>query len=83
MDNQMKNDNHKFDYEIPRKLEFQNGADATGMWFAAAVFFAVLAAAVIVYRNSDSDIRTAANDTMPAAAQQSDPIAPAPMLQQR
>ena len=66
---------------LPAKLEFENAADATGLWFAAAVFCAVLAAAVIVYRTGNTDFRTASNDAMPAAAQ-SDPGAPAPIVPQ-
>ncbi|MGO8922777.1 MAG: hypothetical protein ACLQF4_07555 [Xanthobacteraceae bacterium] len=39
--------------------------DASGMWFAAAVLFAVLAAGIIVYRAANDDIiRTASNDTL-------------------
>lgn len=58
--------------ERPRKVEFSNGADAIGLWFAAAILCAVLTAGVIVYRNANSDIVTAANDLpshAPAIAQ--------------
>jgi hypothetical protein len=41
------------------------------MWFAAAVLFAVLAAGIIIYRAANDDIRTAANDTLPAPASSS------------
>ena len=54
--------------ELPPKREFENAADAAGLWFAAAVVFAVLAAGIIVYRSSNSDIVTAANDPAPPAA---------------
>ena len=37
------------------KLEDQNAADATGLWFAAAVLCAFLAAGVIVYRTAVSE----------------------------
>jgi hypothetical protein len=61
------------DYEdrgLHPDLEFKTAADATGYWFAAAVFFAFLAAGIIVYRTANSDVRTASIDT-PAAAQTS------------
>jgi hypothetical protein len=48
-------------------LEFKTSADAAGYWFAAAVFFAFLAAGIIVYRTANFDTRTASID-MPAAA---------------
>jgi hypothetical protein len=35
---------------LPTKLELENTMDASGMWFAAAVLFAVLAAGIIIYR---------------------------------
>jgi hypothetical protein len=79
------NENPNFDgdgFKSDPQLEFQHGADATGYWFAAAALFAVLAAAIIVYRGANSEFQTAANDPMPAAAQ-SDPINPAPLLQAR
>lgn len=53
--------------ERPRKVEFSNGADAIGLWFAAAILCAVLTAGVIVYKTGNSDMVTAAND-LPAAA---------------
>jgi hypothetical protein len=60
---------HDFKFELPVKLEFENAADATGLWFAAAVMFAVLAAIIIVYRIGDADTRMASNDIIPAATQ--------------
>ena len=56
--------------ELPDKLRLENTVDTSGMWFAAAVLFAVLAAGIIIYRAND-DIRTAANDTLPAPASSS------------
>ena len=57
--------------ELPSELELENTVDASGMWFAAAVLFAVLAAGIIIYRAANDDIRTAANDTPPAPASSS------------
>jgi hypothetical protein len=64
------------DSNLPSELEFANAADAMGLWFALAVVLAVLAAGVIVYRNGNSDIVSAANEPMPAAAH-SDPLSAA------
>jgi hypothetical protein len=64
------------DCNLSSALEFANAADATGLWFALAVVLAILAAGVIVYRSGNSDIVTAANEPMPAAAH-SDPLSPA------
>jgi len=50
----------------PTKLRLENTVDTSGMWFTAAVLFAVLAAGVIIYRAANDDTRTAANDTLPA-----------------
>ena len=52
--------------ELPTELRLENTVDTSGMWFAAAVLFAVLAAGIIIYRAANDDIRTAANDTLPA-----------------
>jgi hypothetical protein len=57
--------------ELPIKLKLENTMDTSGMWFAAAVLFAVLAAGIIIYRAVNDDIRTAANDTLPAPASSS------------
>jgi len=57
--------------ELPTELELENTLDTGGMWFAAAVLFAVLAAGIIIYRAANDDIRTAANDTLPAPASSS------------
>jgi hypothetical protein len=57
--------------ELPSGLELENTVDTSGMWFAAAVLFAVLAAGIIIYRAVNDDIRTAANDTLPAPASSS------------
>ena len=52
--------------EVPTELKLENTLDTSGMWFAAAALFAVLAAGIIIYRAANDDIRTAANDTLPA-----------------
>jgi hypothetical protein len=57
--------------QLPTELELENTLDTGGMWFAAAVLFAVLAAGIIIYRAANDDIRTAANDTLPAPASNS------------
>jgi hypothetical protein len=57
--------------ELPSELELENTVDTSGMWFAAAVLFAVLAAGIIIYRAANDDIRTAVNDTLPAPASNS------------
>jgi hypothetical protein len=51
---------------LPRKLEFSNAADTTGLWFAAVVLCAVLTAGMIVYWTGNSDIVTASNDVTTA-----------------
>ena len=57
--------------ELPSELRIENTVDASGIWFAAAVLFAVLAAGIIIYRAANDDIRTAGNDTLPAPASSS------------
>ena len=57
--------------ELPAELKLENTVDTSGMWFAAAVLFAVLAAGIIIYRAANNDIRTAANHTLPAPASNS------------
>ena len=57
--------------ELPTELKLENTVATSGMWFAAAVLFAVLAAGIIIYRAVNDDIRTAANDTLPAPASSS------------
>jgi len=57
--------------EVPTELKLENTLDRSGMWFAAAVLFAVLAAGIIIYRAANDDVRTAANDTLPAPASNS------------
>ena len=49
--------------EVPTELKLENTVDTSGMWFAAAVLFAVLAAGFIIYRAANDGIRTAADDT--------------------
>ena len=63
--------------ELPTELRLENTVDTSGMWFAAVVLFAVLAAGIIIYRAANDDIRTAANDT-PARAGYKFAIALAP-----
>lgn len=79
MDNETNKQNFKFNPDAPVELEYENGPDATGYWFAAAVMFAVLAAGIIIYRAANSDTVIARNDTAPPAAQ-SDPVAPPPLI---
>ena len=57
--------------ELPTELELENTLDTGGMWFAAAVLFAVLAAGIIIYRAANNDIRTASNVVLPAPASNS------------
>jgi hypothetical protein len=69
MDKEMRKPNYRFDHETPPALEFENGADATGIWFAAVVICAVIAAGLIVYRTDNTEFRIATNDAIPNAAQ--------------
>ena len=57
--------------ELPAELRLENTVDTSGMWFAAAVLFAVLAAGIIIYRAANDDIRTTVNDIPPAPASNS------------
>ena len=57
--------------ELPAELKLENTVDTSGMWFAAAVLFAVLAAGIIIYLAANDGIRTAANDIPPAPASSS------------
>jgi hypothetical protein len=57
--------------ELPSELKLENTMGTSGMWFAAAVLFAVLAAGIIIYRAVNDDIRTASIDTLPAPASNS------------
>jgi hypothetical protein len=57
--------------ELPSELKLGNTMDTSGMWFAAAVLFAVLAAGIIIYRAVNDDIRTASNVILPAPASNS------------
>ena len=56
---------------MPTELKLENTVDTSGMWFAAAVLFAVLAAGFIIYRAANDGIRTAADDTPRAPASNS------------
>ena len=57
--------------EVPTELKLENTLDTSGMWFAAAVLFAVVAAGIIIYRAANDDIRTASNVVLPAPASSS------------
>ena len=57
--------------ELPTELKLENTVDTSGVWFAAEVLLAVLAAGIIIYRVANDGIRTAANDTLPAPASSS------------
>ena len=57
--------------ELPTELKLENTVNTSGMWFAAAVLFAVVAAGIIIYRAANDDIRTATNDILPAPASNS------------
>jgi hypothetical protein len=82
MDNKIPTKNDQFEHDLPRQHEFRNATDTAGLWFAAAVLFAILAAGIIVYRGINSDpVRTAAND-VPAAAH-ADPVWPSTILPSR
>jgi len=54
--------------EPPTKLKLEKTMDASGRWFATVVLFA---AGIIIYRAANNDIRTAANDILPAPASSS------------
>jgi hypothetical protein len=73
MEGSMDNNGNKLSdkTELPTTLKLEKTMDASGMWFAAAVLFAVLAAGIIIYRAANDGIRTAANDTLPAPASSS------------
>jgi len=57
--------------ELPTELKLENTVDTSGVWFAAEVLLAVLAAGIIIYRVANDGIRTAANDTLPAPSSSS------------
>ena len=59
----MNSETYKKNDGSQRNAEFSNGADAMGLWFAAVILGAVLAAGLIVYRTANSDIVTASNET--------------------
>ena len=58
--------------ELPAELEFEainsNGMDSSGMWFAVAAVFALLAAGTIVYRAANKDMRIASRSAASAPA---------------
>jgi len=55
------------------KIEQDGESEAIALWFAAIVLLAFFVAGVMVYREGDSDFRTAANDVAPAATTQASP----------
>jgi hypothetical protein len=61
MDNNLNETNTELGYKTD--LQYESRTDATGLWFAAAVLFAVIAAGAIIYRSGNSDFRTASIDT--------------------
>jgi hypothetical protein len=73
MEGSMDNNGNKLSEgsELPTELNLENTVDTSGMWFAAAVLFAVLAAGIIIYRAANDGIRTAANNIPPAPASSS------------
>jgi hypothetical protein len=79
MNERMKKQYREIDYDLQRQLAAKRTPDATGLWFAAAVLCAFLTAGVIVYRTGNSDMVTAANEPMPAAAK-TGPIDAPPIL---
>ena len=70
MDNHVNRESTDLDYKTPPRIEFENCADATGLWFAAAVLCAVLVAGVIVYRTGSADFQTASNSVVAAGPTQ-------------
>jgi hypothetical protein len=69
MDNEMRTENYEFDPNAPIEVELENVADATGYWFAVAALFAVLIAAVIIYRAANSNTIVASNEILAPTAQ--------------
>jgi hypothetical protein len=67
MEGSMNKNEQDKELELPNKLELE-AIDTSGMWFAAAVLFAVVAAGTIVYRAANDDIRVALSDTASAPA---------------
>jgi len=61
MENHVNRESSEVDCKLPPRVEFENSADATGLWFAAAMLCAVLAAGVIVYRTGNSDFSAVSN----------------------
>jgi hypothetical protein len=82
MDRPMEKQHFDYDrYGLERDLEFEQRPDSAGYWFLAAVLFAFIAAAVIVYRAGTADFNTVSNDGPKMA--QSSPIDPQPLGQPR
>jgi hypothetical protein len=66
-------------YGLERRLDAEEGPDAAGYWFLAAVLFAFIAAGIIVYRAGNAETQTAANYPSNETAQ-SDPVASPPIV---
>ena len=82
MDQPVKKHDVDFDYDsygLERRLDAERAPVAAGYWFLAAVLFAFIAAAIIVYRAGDTEVQTAANTSSHPAAQ-SDPVASPPVV---
>ena len=72
MDQPMKNRDFDYDsYRLEPSLKSERAPDAAGYWFLAAVLFAFIAAGIIIYRASDTEIQTAANYSNHPTAQTS------------
>jgi hypothetical protein len=72
MDQPMKNRDFDYDsYRLEPSLESERAPDAAGYWFLAAVLSAFIAAGIIIYRASDTEIQTAANYSIHPTAQTS------------
>ena len=66
MDNEpLDGNSNKQSRAVAPRRELSNAADAMGLWFAAVVLGAVLAAGVIVYQTGNSDLVTASNEATP------------------
>jgi hypothetical protein len=66
-------------YGLEPRLDSEQGLDAAGYWFLAAVLFAFIAAGVIVYRAGNAETRMAANYPSNPTAQ-ADPVASPPIV---
>jgi hypothetical protein len=62
MEGAMDSNSNKQSRAFAPRREPSNSADAMGLWFAAVVLCAVLAAGVIIYQTGNSDMVTASNE---------------------